>query len=555
MINSFKAKGFSTLLFIALIIALIPKISFSEQEAAKYLITAKVVKVYPQFRVEEPWRWDFSRYNYQDLDLAGKHEEFLKALSKILNTRDFKFRFEIEHSVNFTAALNQEVVEVIKDEKTKIVRKHVVKLALPEKPDEKEKGFLDLYLYMELIKPTPEEVQKYGDAWKELPKSAETEIRTTLSPDGKTYLAGATVRTARSGSSPPVHSASLILINVSKLGAMVRETPGPVAEAADTQERVKKLIQKLKSDDGKERVEATKKLIEIGEPAVEPLIKALREGEGEAAGILGQIGDERAIEPLIEAMKNPDLGWSAAKALGMIGKPAEKPIFAALREMEKDEWVWPAEALAKIKGVDLTPLIDMLSDESTKVRLNAAGAFFVLAAWGVKDSRAVPPLIPLLKDQDSDIKIVASMALCAIRDPRSREALIDALQDKNPGVRYFAAGGLAYIGGRPEIDVLKKIAQDDPASSVRLCAKLAIREIEARLTGKKVIYSIPISHSDFNRIKVGMSKEEVREILGEPLEKTERAWHYTLPRPGEIHPTIIRIDFDQDGKVTGKMWD
>ena len=52
------------------------------------------------------------------------------------------------------------------------------------------------------------------------------------------------------------------------------------------------------------------KCVEIGSPAVEPLIESFCEGAAEA---LGQIGDARAIEPLIEKLTHPLQGWYTRK--------------------------------------------------------------------------------------------------------------------------------------------------------------------------------------------------------------------------------------------------
>ena len=47
-------------------------------------------------------------------------------------------------------------------------------------------------------------------------------------------------------------------------------------------------------------------LVKIGEPAVEPLINALKDKDSfvrwKATGALVKIGDERAVEPLINAL-------------------------------------------------------------------------------------------------------------------------------------------------------------------------------------------------------------------------------------------------------------
>lgn len=55
-------------------------------------------------------------------------------------------------------------------------------------------------------------------------------------------------------------------------------------------------------------VKAVEALVKIGEPAVKPLIKALKDEfvRAEAAQALGKIGDARAVKPLIQALKVDD---------------------------------------------------------------------------------------------------------------------------------------------------------------------------------------------------------------------------------------------------------
>ncbi|TET54739.1 MAG: HEAT repeat domain-containing protein, partial [Anaerolineales bacterium] len=79
------------------------------------------------------------------------------------------------------------------------------------------------------------------------------------------------------------------------------------------------------------------KCVKIGAPAVEPLIAALKQKDNNvqqaAAGALGQIGDPRAVEPLITALRNEAI-QAAAKALVAIGAPSVEPLIAALEQME-----------------------------------------------------------------------------------------------------------------------------------------------------------------------------------------------------------------------------
>jgi len=89
---------------------------------------------------------------------------------------------------------------------------------------------------------------------------------------------------------------------------------------------------------------AAKALREIGdERAVDPLIKALKDGNQEireiAAEALGQIGDERAVDPLIEALKDGD--WdvrrAATEALGKTGNErATEPLIEVRKDNQRD---------------------------------------------------------------------------------------------------------------------------------------------------------------------------------------------------------------------------
>jgi HEAT repeat protein len=179
--------------------------------------------------------------------------------------------------------------------------------------------------------------------------------------------------------------------------------------------------------------EAAKALKEIGKPAVEPLIGYLKnikniEGQGRenAAWALGEIGDSRATEPLIDALngKRASLRFNAAKAL------------------------W------KIKGT-LEFLITVLKDESPGGRSDAAAAL-----GEIKDRRAVKPLIMALKDQHSNVREEAAKALGVIEDGRAVEPLITLLRDEQPGVRSEAALGLGKIKDVRALEPLIAILKD-----------------------------------------------------------------------------------------------
>ncbi|MER3501614.1 MAG: PBS lyase [Candidatus Fervidibacterota bacterium] len=107
----------------------------------------------------------------------------------------------------------------------------------------------------------------------------------------------------------------------------------------------------LRHEDRKIAIEA---LVKIGEPAVEPLIEALRDRDWEvrwaAAYALGKIG-KPAVEPLIEALRDRDgkVRRAAADALGAIGDArAVEPLIEALRDRDWEVREAAVNALGKI---------------------------------------------------------------------------------------------------------------------------------------------------------------------------------------------------------------
>ena len=103
-------------------------------------------------------------------------------------------------------------------------------------------------------------------------------------------------------------------------------------------------------------------LEEIGEPAVEPLIRALDSNvRWVAAVVLGKIGDSRAVEPLIEALKYEDdtVQKTAAEVLGEIGDDrAVGPLRHALESWNNSLRRDAKVALKKIKEKKQENILD-----------------------------------------------------------------------------------------------------------------------------------------------------------------------------------------------------
>ena len=181
--------------------------------------------------------------------------------------------------------------------------------------------------------------------------------------------------------------------------------------------------------------------------AVDPLINALADDEYQvrqaAAEALGQLGDKRAVDPLIKALVDghSDVRKAAAEALGQLGDVAVDPLTKILLDDNSDIRRSAAEALGQLgdkRAVD--PLINALADDEYWVRQAAAEALGQLG-----DKRAVDPLIKALVDGHSDVRKAAVKALVQLGDV-AVDPLIEAMEDDNPSVHQAAAEALEQLG-------------------------------------------------------------------------------------------------------------
>lgn len=113
-------------------------------------------------------------------------------------------------------------------------------------------------------------------------------------------------------------------------------------------DEVDNMIVNLKNGDEEIREEAAQRLGQLGDPrAVPPLIQALRDEEDEvvekAAEALGQIGSPEAVEPLLDVLDVHTLDWGirvkTAKALEMIGDPRALPVLNDALKYEENPFV------------------------------------------------------------------------------------------------------------------------------------------------------------------------------------------------------------------------
>lgn len=139
---------------------------------------------------------------------------------------------------------------------------------------------------------------------------------------------------------------------------------------------------------------------------------------------LGRVGDERAIEMLVEALARKDgVARSAARELGKIRNQKAIPALVALLESPEANQA-AAEALLAFGPNAVGPLLDALKSGLGVARQLAASVLGEL-----RDKRAVEPLIQLMQTDDVyAVRTAAATALGQIKDSRAVWILVGTLQ-------------------------------------------------------------------------------------------------------------------------------
>ena len=108
----------------------------------------------------------------------------------------------------------------------------------------------------------------------------------------------------------------------------------------------------------------------MGSAGFEPLIARLSDQDAQvrryAAEALGELGDARAVWPLIRLLEGKDYRAAAVEALGQLGDARAAEVNAAIARLShQDAQVRPyaAKALVKLGEAAVEPLIAVLSDQ------------------------------------------------------------------------------------------------------------------------------------------------------------------------------------------------
>lgn len=187
---------------------------------------------------------------------------------------------------------------------------------------------------------------------------------------------------------------------------------------------VQPLIHSLNRDIPPVRVSAARALRRIKDPrAVEPLIQLLNDPnylvQAEAARGLGEMKDAKAVEPLISALKRRNA--EAGPALAGIGNAAIAPLVRCLRD--SDLRLGASDILEKIG----TPAVDALCD-AVQTNSGAAKVAAAKVLAEIDDPRVAQTLDPIVSDSDLWLAAAAYKFLLRKNTPAGNDLLLKVLE-------------------------------------------------------------------------------------------------------------------------------
>ncbi|MHB9107938.1 MAG: HEAT repeat domain-containing protein [Armatimonadota bacterium] len=186
---------------------------------------------------------------------------------------------------------------------------------------------------------------------------------------------------------------------------------------------------------------ASEALIDIGTPAVEGLLAALRSENprvrARAAQTLGEIPDPRTLPALLETLQDPDVKVqrAAVMALGTLGDARGYEALIA-RLDEKDQEIREAiiEALSDSRDPRLIPLYMKMAQSKDEWDRSLA----VSALGEMDDPRVVPVMLRALRDRSDEVRYTATFSSGWSTDPRAADGLVGMLGDRDENVRRNA---------------------------------------------------------------------------------------------------------------------
>jgi HEAT repeat protein len=241
-------------------------------------------------------------------------------------------------------------------------------------------------------------------------------------------------------------------------------------------EAATRILPFLKHPDLEVRTQAMRRMVEIGEPAVDPLLAALADDSTRwpASGALLNIGPP-AVRKTVLAVRHPDpvVRRGALFILQQMEVLSAAPsIQAALSDSEPSVQVQAIRAIAHFRGEGALRLLLEKVDTGYPPAVRDA-AIEALSGLG---EDAVPSLRSLYLQSGGEMRVAAVRALGGTGTREGIELVRSALSDSSPLVRYYACRAIADAGDTSSADAVALLLGDpDPAvreAAGEACARM-----------------------------------------------------------------------------------
>ncbi len=269
-----------------------------------------------------------------------------------------------------------------------------------------------------------------------------------------------------------------------------------------------------------------------------------------SAWALGRIGDKKASEALLKAVRDPwiDARPFAVWALGEIKDPGTVDSLGKILFIENETGTREAivRALRKIGTPSVVPiLINALKDDDENVRTEAASALGYL-----KDKRAVEPLAGCLDDDEKQVVLNALISLGNLKATNTEKDIQKLVKHKDAAIRHEAEKTLRSLRGS-----ISPTAVIEETETV----KLRERELEKLTTPSLSISDISAMNPEDTHnigtlpIKIGLPvnvKKCIEDMKSEfPDIRSEAAWLLGNSKDKTAVPCLIAALGDEKSDV------
>lgn len=267
------------------------------------------------------------------------------------------------------------------------------------------------------------------------------------------------------------------------------------------------------------------------EPDLDRLLAALRDSDGykvrlQAAVLLGQHGDTRAVTPLIATLSKDSeslVRAAAAAALGKLGDPSS--IGALVRQQVLDnDTVVRQEATLAVARFDRTVLVAPLArvyDEAEEAPVRQQTVHYLGAIE--REPRADAVLRNALGDASPAVAAEAQTAILHRPEDAALSLLQGALDDRSASVRRGAVRALGATGSRTAAQAIIGVFERDvEVEEVRREAEGALRRLRAQVPLAAIVAEArtsPLKHARARALKILgiIGGNEAREVLVQAL--------------------------------------